>query len=51
MTAYRLCEILRRNQFDGREAQAVEDVMFSDLLFIDELGTKPQTKNTSGYLF
>ena len=25
--------------------------MQCDLLFIDDLGTEPQTKNTSGYLF
>ena len=25
--------------------------MDCDLLFIDDLGTEPQTKNTSGYLF
>ena len=51
VTAYRLCEIMRKNQFDGSEARAVEGVMDCDLLFIDDLGTEPQTKNTSGYLF
>lgn len=51
VTAYRLCEIMRRNQFDGSEARAVEGLMESDLLMIDDLGTEPQTKNTSGYLF
>ena len=51
VTAYRLCEIMRKNQFDGSEARAVEGVMDCDLLFIDALGTEPQTKNTSGYLF
>lgn len=51
VTAYRLCEIMRRYQFDGSEARAVEGVMDSDLLMIDDLGTEPQTKNTSGYLF
>ena len=51
VTAYRLCEILRKNQFDGSEARAVEGVMDCDLLFIDDLGTEPQTRNTSGYLF
>lgn len=51
VTAYRLCEIMRKNQFDGSEARAMEGVMDCDLLFIDDLGTEPQTKNTSGYLF
>ena len=51
VTAYRLCEIMRRNQFDGSDARAVQGVMQCDLLFIDDLGTEPQTKNTSGYLF
>lgn len=51
VTAYRLCEIMRKNQFDGSEARAVEGLMESDLLMIDDLGTEPQTKNTSGYLF
>ena len=51
VTAYRLCEIMRKNQFDGSEARAVEGVMDCDLLFIDDLGTEPQTRNTSGYLF
>lgn len=51
VTAYRLCEIMRKNQFDGSEAKAVEGVMESDLLMIDDLGTEPQTKNTSVYLF
>ncbi len=51
VTAYRLCEIMRKNQFDGSEARAVEGVMDCDLLFVDDLGTEPQTRNTSGYLF
>lgn len=51
ITAYRLCEIMRRNQFDGSEANAVSGVLACDLLFIDDLGTEPRTKNTSGYLF
>lgn len=51
VTAYRLCEIMRKNQFDGSEARAVEGILDCDLLFIDDLGTEPQTKNTSGYLF
>ena len=33
VTAYRLCEIMRKNQFDGSEARAVEGVMDCDLLF------------------
>ena len=51
VTAYRLCEIMRKNQFDGSEGRAAEGVMESDLLMIDDLGTEPQTKNTSVYLF
>mgnify|MGYP000342762550 FL=1 len=51
VTAYRLCEIMRKNQFDGSEARAVEGVMDCDLLFIDDLGTEPKMRNTSGYLF
>lgn len=51
VTAYRLCEIMHKNQFDGSEGRAAEGVMESDLLMIDDLGTEPQTKNTSVYLF
>ena len=38
VTAYRLCEIMRKNQFDGSEGRAAEGVMESDLLMIDDLG-------------
>ncbi|MBR3795352.1 MAG: ATP-binding protein [Clostridia bacterium] len=51
VTAYRLMELMRKFQFDGSEAQAVDYLQTCDLLFIDDLGTEPQTKSTSSYLF
>lgn len=51
VTAYRMMELMRKFQFDGSEAQAVEYLQTCDLLFIDDLGTEPQTKSTSSYLF
>lgn len=51
VTAYRMAEIMRKNQFDGSEEQAVIDLQTSELLLIDDLGTEPQTRSTSGYLF
>ena len=51
VTAYRLMELMRKFQFDGSEAKAVDDLQTCDLLFIDDLGTEPQTKSTNAYLF
>lgn len=51
VTAYRMAEIMRKYQFDGSEGKAAEDLQTCDLLFIDDLGTEPQTKSTSSYLF
>lgn len=51
VTAYRMAEIMRKNQYDGSCADAVTDLIDCDLLLLDDLGTEPQTKSNSGYLF
>ena len=51
VTAYRMMELMRKFQFDGSQSKAVDDLQTCDLLFIDDLGTEPQTKSTSSYLF
>ena len=41
LSAYRLAEVMQRNQFDGSEAALVSDLLTCDLLCIDDLGAEP----------
>ena len=47
VSAYRLSEIMRENQFDGRGAELVGDLLNCDLLCIDDLGAEPMRREAT----
>ena len=52
VSAYRLAAVMRRNQFDGSEAERVNDFLTCDLLCIDDLGSEPMRREeTIGGLY
>jgi len=52
ITAYRLFETMRGAHFsDAEKRQEFDELVHCDILLIDDLGTEPQTKSTSAYLF
>ena len=52
VSAYKLAAVMRRNQFDGGEAERVNDFLTCDLLCIDDLGSEPMRREeTIGGLY
>ena len=45
ISAYKLIEIMRRYQFEGEQAERVQDILSCDLLCIDDLGSEPMLRN------
>ena len=44
ISAYKLVELMRSYQFDGRGAEQVQDILTCDLLAIDDLGSEPMLR-------
>ena len=52
VSAYKLAAVMRRNQFDGSDAERVGDFLTCDLLCIDDLGSEPlRREETIGGLY
>ncbi|MCR4708509.1 MAG: ATP-binding protein [Clostridiales bacterium] len=51
--AYRMSEIMRQNQFDGSNADLVNEFLTCDLLCVDDLGSEPMRRETtvSGFYY
>ena len=47
ISAYRMGEALRQNQFDGSQAELVSDLLSCDLLAIDDLGSEPMRREST----
>jgi len=45
ISAYKLIEVMRRYQFEGANAEQVQDILGCDLLCIDDLGSEPMLRN------
>ena len=47
ISAYKLVELMRGYQFDGKGAEQVQDILTCDLLAIDDLGSEPMIRNVT----
>lgn len=47
ISAYKLVELMRSYQFDGRGAEQVQDILTCDLLAIDDLGSEPMLRGVT----
>ena len=47
ISAYKLVELMRNYQFDGKGAEQVQDILTCDLLAIDDLGSEPMLRGVT----
>ena len=47
ISAYKLVELMRNYQFDGRGVEQVQDILTCDLLAIDDLGSEPMLRGVT----